>query len=377
MSNELNKVSYSVSGLLARFLRRVNLLKAALFLKGQGGHYSSTVSEGTRLVADRAQIQDHLKGMFWAIDRLYHIVTFTKKNLGLEEKQSVRLETLSIQTYLFHIERLLVQIREHAYHIQFRANQTSWQNENLLKQFEIVINSSKRCKSTILKLVEMIESKGIKKLENNNQFFALVNALELQASELSSDMRKFNQNYFQKQSIHELFEMENVFLENFLNSKVTEVGMLNFPSRYELEVITKQKGTQLSQEISNIPDPQYQLLADVLIEILEDLKKCYVVSRKSIINKTLDCMSDDIEALIQALQAVDKSQDDAVDYLRSIYHGLESLYFSTNTDSRCSRNLFDKSKEAKRKLRKVCGQSEIGLQFLKQITLRKTIFQRN
>lgn len=321
-------------------------------------------------------IQAHLKSLFLTIERLNQIVTVAKKSLGTQSHNDMNLETLSIQTYLFHIERLMVQIREYAYHIQYRSNQSDPNNKDVVNLFGNVIRCTKMCQNSMLKLIELIESKGIRKLSNNSKFFAVVNGLELQASELSSEMRKFNESYFQKESMKELFNIESAFIESFLKSKVTDAGMLNYPNRYELEVLSKQKCDRLSDRLIQLSDPQHHLLASVLIEVLNDLKKCYVVSRKSVINSTLDAMGEDIESLINVLSQ-NAHLDNAIFHLNSFYSGLESLYFSTNSDSRCSRNLFDKSRIARRKLRKACSQCDIGIEFLKQISIRRAIYHRN
>jgi len=235
-----------------------------------------------------------------------------------------------------------------------------------------------KCQQTSLSISHILETQPIINVINNDKFIIMVNTLELNAVELSSHMRKYNQFCAQKDTLNALFELETLLTDK---SSLLKYHASGFKERYEVRDrekffsgLSDEVSSELMKKLAMISDPIYTQFAKEIIDIYLGLKKCYVVSRKSVINNTLNNISDDIESLMNAIRNIDECKDDALSALHAIYCGLESIRFSTNTESRCSRNLFEKSKQARTKLRQACQGCDIGLIFLEQISLKKPVY---
>lgn len=318
-----------------------------------------------------------LQKLFQHVDHL--------QNLMLIAKAGVREAPLQAQTCLFHVSRSLIQIREQAYHFQYRLNQLS-ETDNMSQEdvFQPILDSMHKCQQVIVAIINVVESRGVLSLIQNDKFFMMVNTLELNAAELSSHMRGYNQICAQKDTLNALFELETLFSDRFsAKSNIPKFYSSSFEGHYEIaerESFVRGQGNEFASELMKkielMTNPLYRQFVKETVEIYLELKKCYVVSRKSVINNTLKNISDDIESLILAVENIDECVEDALSALHSIYSGLESIRFSTNTESRCSRNLFDKSKQARTKLRQACSHCDLGLMFLNQIALKKTIYTK-
>lgn len=309
---------------------------------------------------------------FRAIDTLQAIVMSLKHNSD-ENAFSLDLESLSFQTYLYHIDRMLVKVREQLYTYQYRINELKKDDKALSDiPFLLVKKSAQQCYITILELTHFLRANQKKKLYNHRGFIKKVHALELDASELSSAIRGLNQYTYQQETLQQLAYLEKSLIENLQNTSIpSQGGMLPYSDQLGLEDYCGRKSSGLRNLCANIADDSQKTLLLSLIEIFDNLKRCYVVARKSTINETLDEMYKALEELSVLFTTSEMKQADVVALLSKYYNAIESLRFSTNRDSRCSRNLFEKAKIAKHQMRNACADHELGVAFLRTISITK------
>tara|TARA_R110002110_G_scaffold404606_1_gene623089 strand:- start:100019 stop:101113 length:1095 start_codon:yes stop_codon:yes gene_type:complete len=330
------------------------------------------------VLAGKPQFALELDSLFQSIDALQKIILTIKNGLSSGANHKVDLDMLNIQSYLFHIGRILIQIREQAYHFQYRMSQ--YEEEDCFSQempFQAAHQSIHKCLTTIGMLLNILQKKHISQLRDDKVFFSMVNTLDLNAAEFTSQMRRYNRFCAEKETLNELFNWDKLVLDTFI-SKSVKLNAMTISNEFDAGTTNRDKQCVLLTQASAIHEAVYGKLLKDIIDIFHELKKCYVVSRKSVINNTLDGVSDDIQTLITVLKYIHENdnKNEAVRLLHSIYSGLESIRFSTNTESRCSRNLFEKSKWARTKLRQACLECDVGQLFLKQISLKKTLYIR-
>lgn len=303
--------------------------------------------------SDISTLRDWIK----AIDVIQPIVISLREELGPNRASDFNLELLGISTYLFHVERLIVKVREHYLTIRYRQEQFSQYSSFNSTEFIQVRKSAISCYNTILNLTKLFQKLPLKKLYSDD-LISLIHALELDAGALASAIRALNQYAYRQEAIIQINQLEHNLLQTLAQSrglKGSGHGQM-YPTIDPLKV--KLQSVKLTADVDLITD---------LIEIYQMLKKCYVVARKSVVKETLDAVGENIEDIIaKCSKGVDKS---ITTNLYQIFSHIESLRFSGNRESRCSKNLSDKAKLARQLLRKVCLKHPIAKEILKQIEL--------
>lgn len=328
------------------------------------------------LVKSMAKTDDTLTYMrewFSSIDSLQAVVLSLKQSYDSTNSKNINLDLLTIHTYLYHIDRLLVKVREQLYSYQYRVNEFTGLNRSLNEvSFLQAKKSAQQCYITILGITQILKSTKVEKLKNHQSFIGHVHGLELDASELSSAIRSLNQYSYQQETVRQLENLEKSLMDSLMTSKPqSHLEMLHYSEQLGLEVVIGQKGSLLKDKSNSIKDVNHKAFTLKLITIFEALKRCYVVARKSTINDTLEGMSQDLEKLISIFSQEVIVESEAISQLQSFYNAIESIRFSTNRDSRCSQNLFEKAKAARHEMREVCTQNEYGQAFLKTITFKR------
>lgn len=326
-----------------------------------------------KAMADTDNTLANMREWFGAIDSLQSLVLTLKQNYDSTSVKNINLDLLTIHTYLYHIDRLLVTIREQLYSYQYRVNEFTDLKRSLNEiSFLQAKKSAQQCYITILGITQILKSTKIEKLKNHQNFIGYVHGLELDASALISAIRALNQYSCQQETIRQLENLEKSLMDSFVNSKSqSQLEMLHYSEQLGLEVVIGSKGSLYKDQSNSIKDVNHKAFILKLISIFEALKRCYVVARKSTINDALDGMAQNLEKLISIFSQETITELEVIAQLQDFYNAIESIRFSTNRDSRCSQNLFEKAKAARHEMREVCAHNEYGLIFLKMISFKR------
>lgn len=326
-----------------------------------------------KAMADTNNTLTYMREWFSAIDSLQSLLLTLKQNYNCLGTKNINLDLLTIHTYLYHIDRLLVTIKEQLYSYQYRVNEFTDLRHSLNEiSFLQAKKSAQQCYVTILSIIQTLKFTKLEKLKNNQNFISYVHGLELDTSALVSAIRILNQYACQQKTIRELESLEKSLMDSFINTKPqSQLEMLHYSEQLGLEVVIGSKGSFLKDQSSTIKDANHKVFILRLISIFEALKRCYVVARKSTINDALEGMSKNLEKLISIFSQETIVESEVIAQLQDFYNSIESIRFSTNRDSRCSQNLFEKAKVARHEMRKVCAHDKYGLAFLKMINFKR------
>ncbi|MBS0289872.1 MAG: hypothetical protein JSS07_07565 [Proteobacteria bacterium] len=307
-----------------------------------------------------------------AIDVLALLVQSVRKGVEFKNANEIDLELLGTSTYLFHIDRVLAKIRENFHNIRFSQEQFGDSLYLTTKhEFKQIRQLGERCHQTVLQLTMLIQVLPLKKLYSD-EFVRHVHTLELDSAALSSAIRTLNQNAYKTQAMLQLASLEQDLLQSLSQSRHSfhgsQFNALQHGPMYSNEGYLRTK-------LQLITDPQNYAFMNGIIEIHQMLKKSYVVARKSAIKEALEKMSQHIESLIHVFSQKDPIENQVSYHLDQLFHGMESLRFSSNHDSRCSKNLFDKTKIAYFQMRKLCQKNPFGMEYLKKYSIKRLKLQ--
>ena len=319
-------------------------------------------------------VSSDFKDWLKAIDTLMPLVQAIRHELDISHFEKLDLELLGANTYLYHIDRLLVKVREHFMNYRYRRDQFD-HAKDIIQQTEFlqVNQSCCQCYQTIVNLTQALESLPRKKLYSDD-FITLIHAFELEATTLGSAMRALNQLAYRQEAIFQIDALEKNLLQSLTQTRLLEInndyGTVN---QY-----TSHPGGSYYSVTHNLRDKMFGLennehraLLEKAIEIYDVLNKCYVVARKSTVKASLDIIADHIEKLIDAFCDTECDKTRIYRHLTTIFYQLECLRFSSNRESRCSRNLFEKSKWAKHQLKKACAHDTVAGEFIKKISIKR------
>ncbi len=332
---------------------------------------SSDLKENLKLVDYKREEKSSIGEWMQAIDILQPLVLSLRKAIEPRQHDEFDLELLAANTYLFHVDRLIVKIREYVQQFRFKHEQLT---QNNLYSYQAEINqansAAEQCYQTILQLTALLQSNTPKKLYSD-ELITQIHALELDTIALGSAVRNLNQSAYKAESMMQLAALEHDLLQSLTQSKPmqTHVG---FSENHGLNYnITQTQGEYLRAKAHEIGDLNcYRMIAG-FIDIHDVLKKCYVVARKIFVKDALDTMSENIEGLIAAMSAENVDKNKVFYHFNQIFHCVEMIRFNTNRESRCSKNLFDKSKVATQQLRKLCQKHPLGLEYLKEYSAKR------
>lgn len=108
-----------------------------------------------------------------------------------------------------------------------------------------------------------------------------------------------------------------------------------------------------------------------LLEIFQnhyhELKQCYVVMRKGVIDDALAKMQVSILALEKLLVDNPLDETKVFYHFQQIFYCIDCIQFNAHRDSKSSKHLFDEAHLARRNMRKALRKIEIGQQFLRLV----------
>ncbi|MCS5711059.1 hypothetical protein [Candidatus Berkiella aquae] len=302
---------------------------------------------------------------FVYIDELQAMVSQLRSEFDLEQEQQWDLNLLAASTYLYHVERILVKIRENMLTIRYRTEQFKEQPEQINRiEFNQAHEAQSHCYIAIVNLIALLRKISIKQIYND-EVVNCIHALELESANLNTTIRALNQMSFRQETLSQLNALEQALKQTIAVSPADYV--------YSSQGVMYSTTELLRNQLKEVPLDDAKWLA-VFVEMHDILKKCYVVARKSVIKELLDKMCDHIQNLIAAFNNASQNPDKEVVFnqLSFIFSSIESIRFNTHRESRCSKNLFEKAKFARQQLRKACRQHPIGREYLIRHAIKDT-----
>jgi hypothetical protein len=242
-------------------------------------------------------------------------------------RKTFEIKTLGASTYLFHVERMLVKIRECFLTINYRQTE-------FIESLE-ADRAAIQCFATLQALQTFIQTMPPKQF-CSDEFLCLLHRLELDLARLRCQMRTLDQENYRQVALLQLPQAEQNLLQSVFYGKEQT----------------------LQAKLQEISDSENRRFVENIVALYRKLKKCYVVTRMVAVNTTLNTMADNIESLISVFSQTDSDYNSEIIKLKitqsinNIFNSIESLRFSANHDSGCSRNLFENAKHASQQLRK-------------------------
>ncbi|MBS0286157.1 MAG: hypothetical protein JSR17_02610 [Proteobacteria bacterium] len=349
-------------------------LKAILFgqwMMAKEEEFNSIKNSLKLIDYEKDNAKSTFKDWMQAIDVLQPLVQSIRKSIEPKKNDDFDLDMLAANTYLFHIDRLISKIREYLHQYRYRLHQYQ---ENTLYTYKVEINQAslvaEQCYHTILQLTSLLQRLPTNKLYSD-ELITQIHALELDTTALGSAIRTLNQSAYKAESMVQLAALEQDLLQSLSQAKAPihpGAGFVDSGSYFNL---SHSQGEYLRSKSQLIKDTECNMLINGLIDIHETLKKCYVVARKVYIKEALDLMASNIEALIVIMVNNEIDKNRVFIHFNQIYHSVETIRFNTNRESRCSKNLFEKSKTAMTQLRKVFQKHPLGLEYLKLYSAKR------
>jgi hypothetical protein len=181
-----------------------------------------------------------------------------------------------------------------------------------------------------------------------------------------------NQFTYRQEAVLQITQLEQSLIHSLVQSQSPNSPSASFNSlNYQSHGAASTNVENMRAKMKLLTNHQDTQLLERIVEIYDTLKKCYVVARKAVVKDTLDVMAEGIENLIHNLSKEDPDKLLVNNSLSIIFNSIESLRFSANRDSRCSRNLFEKAKVARHQLRKACLTHPMGHSFIKEIAVSR------
>lgn len=327
--------------------------------------------------------QSTLKDWLMATDNLILFVKEIRQQIKNLDKTPSEIDLLSASAYLYHLDKLLVIIRENYLTLQYREEQFMNKRETLARiEFFQAYNASSQCYHCVLYITSMLHKHPEKELISlySEEFVRRIHELETECNNLVSAVRALNHFAYRQDAVAQLSKLEQDLFETFVYSRAVELNngkvmynnlMLHTPT--ELNSSTD----YLKSKLNKIVRQEDTLLMNHIIEVYDALRRCYVVVRKAVIKETLEVMAKNIEAMATQLEEDSYNKESLFFHLHNIFNSVESLRFSSNRESRCSRHLFEKAKAARRELRKACVMHPIANEFLKEINMPHALLCRS
>ncbi len=319
---------------------------------------------------EKQPLKSNYKDWMQAIDIIQPLVQSIRKSIEPQQTDEFDLDLLAANTYLFHVDRLIVKIREYLHQFRYRQEQY---HESTPYSYKIEINQAasiaEQCYHTIVQLTALLQRLSNKKLYTQ-ELISQIHALELDTTALGSAIRTLNQSAYKVDSIMQLAALEQDLLQSLTQTKpiYSGAGFVDNGMHFNL---SHTQGEYLRSKARLIMDPELNKLINGLIDIHEVLKKCYVVARKCFIKDALDTMSHHIECLITSIGTQEINKTEVFYHFNQIFHSVENIRFNTNRESRCSKNLFERSRQAMYSLRKTCQKHPLGLEYLKTFSVKR------
>lgn len=297
------------------------------------------------------------------LDELQTLVHKLRGELDLDVNKKWDLDILAASTYLYHIDRILMKVRENMVTYRYRLDQFE-KDKAILKQNEFIYaqEAHAHCYIAILNLTTVLKKSSLKQIYND-QVVNPIHALELESANLNSAIRALNQLSFRQETLLQLNMLEQSLMTTLSNPPpdfvYTNQGVMYSTTEY------------LRNQLKEVALPEDLKWLSTFVETQDMLKKCYVVARKGVINGLLDKMSDHIQALITSFNRKNPDEEKIFFHLTAVFNSIESIRFNCHRENGCSKHLFTKANEARKDLRKACQQHPLGRVYLERMTIKR------
>jgi hypothetical protein len=311
-----------------------------------------------------ATVNDWLK----VIESIQVLVYITRRELEPMVLTSFDWNALSVTTYLNHIERLVIKVRE--YYLSYKHyeqkgfDKLGIQDSPELKQFKQTCEQSYHTLLNLSKSIKQVLTK-----EGHEDLSHHLHALELELSGLGSHFRVLTQMLYKqefKTQSQDYKKTNSSFTSPLISSDVMKSApvYIDFTASNCQQI--KQDCEEFKEIFSKVPSQENRNFLLGALEAYEILVKCYVVARKSVIQQSLDTMRISMHNISKTMQNDSPNGFQIFSELDKLFHAIEVISFNTNRESRFSQNMFEKSKVARRLLRKACLSCEMGCEYLKE-----------
>lgn len=303
------------------------------------------------------------------LDQLQSLVQALRSDLDLDANKQWDLDILAASTYLYHVDRIIVKIRENIITYRYRIEQFKNDIEILKKsEFNSAEVAFANCYIAILNLTKILKKVSLKQIYND-KVVNPIHVLELESANLNTAIRSLNQLSFR----HEMsLRQETLMQLNALEKSLIQT--LSSPPAdyvYTNQGIMYSTTEYLRNQLKEVSLPEDAKWLSAFVEAQDVLKKCYVVARKGVIKELLDKMSDHIQSLVLAFNRKDPKEEDIFMHLTAIFNAIESVRFNSHRENGCSKHLFEKAKTARLQLRKACQQHPLGRVYLNKIAIKR------
>lgn len=322
-------------------------------------------------IAGEAKIDSDLESYdpITLLDELQTLVKGLRNELDLDATKQWDLDILAASTYLYHVDRILVKVRENIITYRYRIEQFKSDIETLKQsEFSVAEETFANCYVAIMNLTKTLKKVTLKQIYND-KVVNPIHILELESANFNTAIRALNQLSFrQEMSVRQEALMQLNALEKSL------IQTLSTPPSdyvYTNQGIMYSTTEYLRNQLKEVALPEDVKWLSAFIEAQDMLKKCYVVARKGVIKELLDKMSDHIQELVCAFNRKNPKEEDIFYHLTAIFNGIESVRFNCHRENGCSKHLFDKAKSARIQLRKACQQHPLGRIYLNKVAIKR------
>ena len=323
------------------------------------------------------------------INAVQSLVKAARECLGYRADPLFNFDALNAAALLFHLERVLIKLREHFLNFGCYIQQFEEKEDILSKmEFLAVRTNALQCYEVLDKIISLMGPQAgftedqFQSRLISNPFIHLLRSLELKGDALYSAIRNVNQLSNRQEALKQIAKIEATLIQAL--SQQPLVSTVSFGQTLFKEMHVDIGGSPCStieylrSRAGNLIDPRNAVLIEKMIAIYESLTKCYVVSRKMVVKRTLEKISEEIESLIHLLMhTADASmQTEVIQSFHEIYRCIESLHFCGNQQSRSVRQVFDKARDAKKAFRRACLGHPIGCLWLDEMAVSRSILLR-
>lgn len=184
---------------------------------------------------------------------------------------------------------------------------------------------------------------------------------------LSHLMVALNRFAYRQEALMQIAELERSLLCSLYRNELMVLTEEDTKALFQDSISVEVHEEDWLFKLNRIHETEHVVLIQNIIEIYQMLSNCYIISRRSVVNATLEDMHKNLDSLTGCFFKNQISNKEVMHYLRSIYQQIESLRFSANRDSRCSRNLLERSKDARKLFLHACQQNSIASEFLSSL----------
>lgn len=311
--------------------------------------------------------KEHIESWLKHVDDMQNYARKLQNELAQENVDNFDWSLLGAATYLYHIDRLCIKVREHFLTLRYLYNQF-YQQDTLQKiEFIQAVQACKDCNDSLVNIMTLL-----KKLPKNRLHCEVVvnqiHALELESVGAASALRNLGQFAYSNEAF---LNMKSAQKDMVLQLQSESRTLVNAPADNASNAqVNRYRVDNLRERIASF-DLDTKDYLNLLLDNYFILSRCYIIKRKDIINTSLVDYWKALETIVDNTNNdIDLIQNFGEE-IKNIFHTLQSLRFCANHSSRCSENLADKAKQAMLQFKQATYKLPGGVDFIYKITAHK------